>query len=151
MTTGTMIGNPLDAGFAALTSQDAYLRAIEIMLADPGVDLLLLQEELPRAPGTERKEANLRAVNEIAARAGKPIAFVSMISHGLTDYSREFACASLPNIAFLQETSKALAAASAVIAYGQQRDDRARHRRNHPNARGRNCQRISRRACGCTQ
>jgi acyl-CoA synthetase (NDP forming) len=120
MTTGTVVGNPLDSGFAALTSQDAYLRAIDIMLADPGVGLLLLQEELPRAPGTERKEANLRAVNEIAARAGKPIAFFSMISHGLTDYSRDLR-AQLPNIAFLQETSKALAAASAVIAYGQQR------------------------------
>jgi len=48
---------------------------------------VLLQEELPRGSGTERKEANLRAVNAIAARAGKPIAFVTMISHGLT-YSR---------------------------------------------------------------
>ena len=120
MTTGTVVGNPLDSGFAALTSQDAYLRAIDIMLADPGVGLLLLQEELPRAPGTERKEANLRAVNEIAAGAGKPIAFFSMISYGLTDYSRNLR-AELPHIAFLQETSKALAAASAVIAYGQQR------------------------------
>ena len=53
MSTGSVVGNPLDAGFAALTSQDAYLRAIELMLADPGVGLLLLQEELPRAPGTE--------------------------------------------------------------------------------------------------
>jgi acyl-CoA synthetase (NDP forming) len=120
MTTGTVVGNPLDAGFAALTSQDAYLRAIDIMLADAGVGLLLLQEELPRAAGTERKEANLRAVNEIAAKAAKPIAFFSMISYGLTDYSRNLR-ADLPNIAFLQETSKALAAASAVIAYGQQR------------------------------
>jgi acetyltransferase len=75
---------------------------------------------LPRAPGTERKESNLRAVNEIAAKAGKPIVFFSMISHGLTDYSRNLR-ADLPNIAFLQETSKALAAASAVISYGQQR------------------------------
>lgn len=123
MTTGTVVGNPLDAGFAALTSQDAYLRAIEALLADPGIDLLLLQEELPRAPGTERKEANLRAVNAIAARADKPIAFFSMISHGLTDYSRSLR-AELPNLAFLQETGKALSAASAVIANGQQRKNR---------------------------
>ena len=91
LSVGTVIGNPLDSGFAALTSADAYLRCVEIMLADPGIDMLLLQEELPRAPGTERKEANLRAVNEIAAKAGKPIAFVTMISHGLTDYSRDVA------------------------------------------------------------
>lgn len=50
MTTGTVVGNPLDAGFAALTSQDAYLRAIEIMLADAGIGLLLLAgRTAPRA------------------------------------------------------------------------------------------------------
>ena len=113
---GTIIGNPMDAGFAALTSQDAYLRCIETLLDDPGIDLLLLQEELPRSPGTERKESNLRAVNAIAARANKPIAFVTMISHGLTDYSRALR-AELPNVAFLQEIDKSLAAARSVIDY----------------------------------
>jgi len=111
---GTIVGNPLDAGFAALTSQDAYLRCIETLLTDPGIDMLLLQEELPRGPGTERKESNLRAVNDIAARAGKPIAFVTMISHGLTDYSRSLR-ADLRNVAFLQEIDKSMAAARAVI------------------------------------
>ncbi|HEX5281880.1 MAG TPA: acetate--CoA ligase family protein [Micropepsaceae bacterium] len=118
MTTGTVVGNPLDAGFAALTSQDAYLRAINIMLADPGVGLLLLQEELPRAAGTERKESNLRAVNEIAGKAGKPIAFFSMISHGLTDYSRTLR-AELANLAFLQETAKAIRTVSSLTALPQ--------------------------------
>ena len=113
---GTIVGNPMDAGFAALTSQDAYLRCIETLLIDPGIDLLLLQEELPRGPGTERKESNLRAVNEIAARAGKPVAFVTMISHGLTDYSRTLR-ADLRNVAFLQEIDKSMAAARAVIAH----------------------------------
>ena len=112
---GTIVGNPMDAGFAALTSQDAYLRCIETLLADPGIDLLLLQEELPRGPGTERKEANLRAVDAIAARAGKPIAFISMISHGLTDYSRALR-AELPHVAFLQEIEKSLAAVRSVTA-----------------------------------
>ena len=128
MTTGTVVGNPLDAGFAALTSQDAYLRAINIMLADPGVGLLLLQEELPRAAGTERKESNLRAVNEIAAKAGKPIAFFSMISHGLTDYSRTLR-AELPNLAFLQETAKAITTVSSLIAFAQVRPAAAPRRR----------------------
>jgi acyl-CoA synthetase (NDP forming) len=115
---GTIIGNPLDAGFAALTSQDAYLQCIETLLADPGIDVLLLQEELPRGPGTERKEANLRAVNEIAARANKPIAFVTMISHSLTDYSRNLR-AGLRNVAFLQEVDKSLDAVRAVIGYAE--------------------------------
>jgi acetyltransferase len=113
---GTIIGNPMDAGFAALTSQDAYLRCIETLLDDSRIDLLLLQEELPRGPGTERKESNLRAVNAIAARANKPIAFVTMISHGLTDYSRSLRT-ELPNLAFLQEIDKSLATARSVVDY----------------------------------
>jgi acyl-CoA synthetase (NDP forming) len=115
---GTIIGNPLDAGFAALTSQDAYLNCIETLLRDPGIDALLLQEELPRGPGTERKEANLKAVNAIAAQAGKPIAFVTMISHGMTDYSRSLR-SELPNVAFLQEIDKSLAAIRSVISHAQ--------------------------------
>ena len=107
LSVGSIIGNPLDAGFAALSSADAYIRCVEILLADDEIDILLLQEELPRSAGTERKEKNLRAVNELAARASKPIAFVSMISYGMNDYSRELR-ASLPNIAFLQEVDKAL-------------------------------------------
>ncbi len=107
LSVGSIIGNPLDAGFAALSSADAYIRCVEILLADEEIDILLLQEELPRSGGTERKEKNLRAVNELAARAKKPIAFVSMISYGMNDYSRDLR-ASLPNIAFLQEVDKAL-------------------------------------------
>jgi acetyltransferase len=118
LTVGTTIGNPLDAGFAALTSQDAYLKCVEILLDDPGIDLLLLQEELPRGPGTEKKEANLVAVNEIASRAKKPIAFVTMISHGLTDYARALR-AKLPYLAFLQEIDKSMEAARSLIDYAE--------------------------------
>ena len=116
LTVGTIIGNPLDSGFAALTSQSAYLQCVEILLGDPGIDLLLLQEELPRAPGTENKEANLKAVDAIAARSDKPVAFVTMISHGLTDYARQLRV-NLPHLALLQEIDKSLAAARAVIDY----------------------------------
>jgi acetyltransferase len=118
LTVGTIIGNPLDSGFAALTSQDAYLRCVEIMLDDPGIDVLILQEELPRAPGTERKESNLRAVDAIAAKAGKPIVFVSMISYGLTDYSRLLR-ADLPHLSFQQEVDKTMRALRSVVDYAQ--------------------------------
>jgi acetate---CoA ligase (ADP-forming) len=115
---GTIIGNPLDAGFAALTSQDAYLKCIERLLDDPGIDALLLQEELPRGPGTERKESNLRSVEAIAARAKKPVAFITMISHGLTDYSRTLR-AELPHLPFLQEFDKTLSAVRSVMDYAE--------------------------------
>ena len=107
LSVGSIIGNPLDAGFAALSSNEAYLRCVEALLADDDIDILLLQEELLRAPGSERKEQNLRSVNEIAAKSDKPIAYVSMVSYGLNDYSRKLR-ADLPNLAFLQEIDKSL-------------------------------------------
>lgn len=116
LTVGTIIGNPLDSGFAALTSQDAYVQCVEALLEDPGIDVLLLQEEIPRAPGTERKESNLRAVNEIVGRVKKPVAYVTMISHSVTDYSRELR-AQLPNLAIMQEVDKTICAVRAVVDY----------------------------------
>src|SRR5215469_3223391 len=85
---GTIIGNPLDSGFTGLTNRESYVKCVEAMLDDPGIDLVLLQAELPRAPGMDRAEANMRAIEQIAARAKKPIVQFSMGSHGLTDYGR---------------------------------------------------------------
>ena len=33
LTVGAIVGNPLDSGFAALTSQDTYVQCVEAMLA----------------------------------------------------------------------------------------------------------------------
>jgi acetyltransferase len=55
-------------------------------------------------------------VQLIAAHTRKPIAFVSMISHGLTDYSRALR-AELPHLAFLQEIDKAISAVRSVMDY----------------------------------
>ena len=115
---GTVIGNPLDSGFGALTSHETYVRCVETLLDDPGIDVLLLQEELLRAPEGGNKEANMRAVNELAARARKPIAFVTMISHGLNDYARELRDG-LRNVAFLQEADKSLRTVRSVISYAR--------------------------------
>src|SRR5262249_21272364 len=75
---GTSLGNPLDAGFAALSSSEAYFRGIEVLLSDPNIDVLLVQEELPPAPRLNNKVENLRKVDEMVVSAGKPIAVVSM-------------------------------------------------------------------------
>ena len=113
LSVGSIIGNPLDAGFAALSKEGAYLRCVEILLDDPDIDILLLQEELPRAAGTERKERNLREVNALAAKAKKPIAYVSMISYGLSDYSRNLR-REFTNLPFLQEVDRALRTMRAI-------------------------------------
>ena len=110
---GTSLGNPLDGGFTALSSAESYFRIIDILLSDPGIDALLVQEELPAAPGTNAKTENLRQVDALAATGGKPIAVVSMISYGFTDHTRGFR-AELKHLPVLQEVDKALKAVAAA-------------------------------------
>src|SRR5205085_6615944 len=88
---GTSLGNPLDAGFAALSSAQAYFRCIDVLLADPNIDVLILQEELPPAPRLNNKVENLRTVDKMVADgASKPVAIVSMISYMFTEHTKEF-------------------------------------------------------------
>jgi acyl-CoA synthetase (NDP forming) len=115
---GTIIGNPLDSGFTGLTNWEGYVKCVEAMLDDPGIDLVLLQAELPRAAGMDRAEANMRAVEAIATRAKKPIVQFSMGSHGLSDYSRDFR-RHLPHVPCLQEVDKTLRAVRAIGDYAR--------------------------------
>jgi acetyltransferase len=115
---GTFIGNPLDSGFAGLGSKEVYIECVSALLDDPAIDILLLQEELPRGPGSERKEANLHAVNALASHSKKPIVHVTMISHGLNDYSRALR-EQLPSIGFMQEVDKTLRAIRAISTHAE--------------------------------
>jgi acyl-CoA synthetase (NDP forming) len=115
---GTSLGNPLDAGFAALSSAEAYFKCIEILRADPNIDVLLLQEELPPQPRTNNKVDNLLQVDRMVAdKAQPPVAIVSMISYMFSEHTREFR-ARLPHLPVLQEIDKALKAAGAAGRYG---------------------------------
>jgi acyl-CoA synthetase (NDP forming) len=120
---GTSLGNPLDGGFTALSSAESYFRIIDILLCDPNIDALLVQEELPAAPGTNAKTENLRQVDALAAGGSKPIAVVSMISYGFTDHTRSFR-AELKHLPVLQEVDKALKAVAAAGRYGALRGRR---------------------------
>jgi acetyltransferase len=111
---GSLVSNPIDGGFGVLTSAENYLASIEAMQADPNLDLLLLQEALPREAGSARAESYIAMVEAYAAGgARKPIAFVTPVSHGQTDYSRALR-ARAPHVSFLQEANKALRAIVAV-------------------------------------
>ena len=115
---GTSLGNPLDAGFAALSSAEAYFRCIDILLSDPGIDLLLVQEELPLKEGQNAKAGNLRTVDRMVVEgSGKPVAVVSMASYMYSDFTRTFR-EGFPNLAVLHEVDKALKAAGHVGRYG---------------------------------
>jgi acetyltransferase len=113
---GTIIGNPLDAGFSAVTNHQIYRDTIAIMLDDPSIDLLIIQEELPRAPGHVFKETALRMVNSIFAEDHRPIAYFSIVPYGLDDYARELR-RELPHLAFLQEIGKTLRTVGYVHKY----------------------------------
>src|SRR4051794_39048318 len=114
LTVGSLVSNPIDGGFGVLTSADNYMASIEAMQADPNIDILLLQEALPREPGSARGEKYIQMANDYAAtRATKPIAFVTPTSHSQTDYSRALR-AKAPHVSFLQEANKALRAIASV-------------------------------------
>jgi acetate---CoA ligase (ADP-forming) len=111
---GSLVSNPIDGGFGVLTSAENYLASIEAMQADPDLDMLLLQEALPREPGSARGENYIAMVEAYAAAgASKPIAFVTPVSHGQTEYSRALR-ARAPHVSFLQEANKALRAIAGV-------------------------------------
>jgi acetyltransferase len=113
---GTIVGNPLDSGFTGLTSREGYVQCIEAMLDDPGIDVVLLQQEVPRAPGLDRHEGNMRAADAVVARGRKPVVLFSMGSYGYSDYSRAFRT-QLPHLACLQEVDKTLRTVRAVSDY----------------------------------
>jgi acetate---CoA ligase (ADP-forming) len=114
LTVGSLVSNPIDGGYGVLTSADNYMASIEAMQADPNVDLVILQEALPREPGSDRAEHYIQLVDAYAAtKARKPILFCSPTSHSQTDYSRALR-AKAPHVSFLQEANKALRAIATV-------------------------------------
>jgi acetyltransferase len=122
LSVGSLVSNPIDGGFGVLSSADNFMASIDALQADPSVDMVLVQEALPRAPGSERAEHYIRLADDYAAtKATKPIAFVTPISHGQTDYSRALR-AEAPHVSFLQEAYKALRAIASVA----RRDERER-------------------------
>ncbi|MBX9777697.1 MAG: acetate--CoA ligase family protein [Xanthobacteraceae bacterium] len=111
---GSLVGNPTDGGYGVLTSADNYINSIDAMQADPNVDIVLVQEQIPREAGAGRAEAYVGLLeNYVATRAKKPIAFCAPASHGHTDFSRALR-AKAPHVSFLQEANKALRAIAAV-------------------------------------
>src|SRR5690349_16814551 len=76
---GSIVGNPLDAGFAAVVDPSVYMQSIKIMIDDPDTDIVIIDAELPKAPH-ELRERNLRIVNEMAGHGGKPVIYISAMS-----------------------------------------------------------------------
>lgn len=112
---GSIVGNPLDAGFAAVVDPSVYMKSIEIMIDDPDTDIVIIDAELPKAPH-ELRERNLRIVNEMAGRANKPVIYISAMSIGFTEFTKGLR-KSLPNVAVMQGLDRAVGAIKSLIEY----------------------------------
>jgi acyl-CoA synthetase (NDP forming) len=116
---GSLVSNPIDGGFGVLSSDDNYKASIAALQADPNIDMILIQENLPREPGSDRAERYIHTVEAIVAGgAPKPIAIITPVSHSQSDYSRALR-AQVPHVSFLLEVNKSLRA----IASAARRDE----------------------------
>jgi acetate---CoA ligase (ADP-forming) len=118
---GSIVGNPLDAGFAAVVDPSVYMQSIKIMIDDPDTDIVIIDSELPKAPH-ELRERNLRIVNEMAARASKPVIYISAMSIGFTEFTKALR-KSLPHIAVMQGMDRAVTAIKSLIDYARLRKE----------------------------
>ncbi|OKO72005.1 acetate--CoA ligase family protein [Bradyrhizobium sp. NAS96.2] len=112
---GSIVGNPLDAGFAAVVDPSVYMKSIKIMIDDPDTDIVIIDAELPKAPH-ELRERNLHIVNEMAGQANKPVVYISAMSIGFTDFTKGLR-KSLPNVAVMQGLDRAVGAIKSLIEY----------------------------------
>ena len=118
---GSIVGNPLDAGFAAVVDPSVYIESIRIMIDDPDTDIVIIDSELPKAPH-ELRERNLRIVNEMAEAASKPVVYISAMSIGFTEFTKGLR-KSLPHIAVMQGMDRAVGAIKALIEYASLRKE----------------------------
>jgi acetate---CoA ligase (ADP-forming) len=114
---GSIVGNPLDAGFAAVVDPSVYMQSIKIMIDDPDTDIVIIDSELPKAPH-ELRERNLRRVNDMAATANKPVIYISAMSIGFTEFTKGLR-QSLPHIAVMQGLDRAVGAIKSLIEYAR--------------------------------
>src|SRR5262249_46405884 len=112
---GSIVGNPLDAGFAAVVDPSVYMQSIKLMIDDPDTDIIIIDAEFPKAPH-ELRERNLRIVNEMAGRAAKPVIYISAMSIGFTEFTKGLR-RSLPNLTVMQGMDRAVTAVKSLIDY----------------------------------
>src|SRR6201747_2492483 len=118
---GSIVGNPLDAGFAAVVDPSVYMQSIRVMIDDPDTDIVIIDSELPKALH-EVRERNLRTVNEMAGAASKPVVYISTMSIGFTEFTKALR-KSVPHVAVMQGLDRAVGAIKALIDYASLRKE----------------------------
>ncbi|WP_416377607.1 acetate--CoA ligase family protein [Bradyrhizobium symbiodeficiens] len=118
---GSIVGNPLDAGFAAVVDPSVYMKSIKLMIDDPDIDIVIVDAELPKAPH-ELRERNLRIVDEMARQGGKPVIYISAMSIGFTEFTKSLR-KSLPHLAVMQGMDRAVTAIKSLLDYARLRKE----------------------------
>ena len=119
---GSIVGNPLDAGFAAVVDPSVYMSSIKIMIDDPDTDIVIIDAELPKAPH-ELRERNLRIVNDMAGAASASPWSISARCRSASPNSPRALRKSLPNIAVMQGLDRAVGAIKSLIEYASLRKE----------------------------
>ncbi len=112
---GSIVGNPLDAGFAAVVDPTVYMQSVKLMIEDPDTDIVIIDAEFPKAPH-ELRERNIRLINEMAGAASKPVVYVSAMSVGVNEFTKQLR-KSVPNVAYMLGTDRAVSAIKQLIDY----------------------------------
>ena len=118
---GSIIGNPLDAGFAAVVDPSVYMKSIKLMIDDPDIDIVIVDAEFPKTPH-EQRERNLRIVNDMASRASKPVIYISAMSIGFSEFTKGLR-KSLPHLVVMQGMDRAVTAIKSLLAYAKLRKE----------------------------
>ncbi|MBB4378785.1 acetyltransferase [Bradyrhizobium sp. SBR1B] len=118
---GSIVGNPLDAGFAAVVDPSVYMKSIKLMIDDPDIDIVIVDAELPKAPH-ELRERNLRIVDDMARQGGKPVIYISAMSIGFTEFTKTLR-KSLPHLAVMQGMDRAVTAIKSLLDYARLRKE----------------------------
>jgi acetate---CoA ligase (ADP-forming) len=112
---GSIVGNPLDAGFAAVVDPSVYMQSIKLMIDDPDIDVVIIDAEFPKTPH-ELRERNLRIVNGMAGQAAKPVIYISAMSIGFTEFTKGLR-RQLANLTVMQGMDRAVTAIKSLINY----------------------------------
>jgi acyl-CoA synthetase (NDP forming) len=112
---GSIVGNPLDAGFAAVVDPSVYMQSIKLMIDDPDIDIVIIDAEFPKTPH-ELRERNLRIVNGMAGQAAKPVIYISAMSIGFTEFTKGLR-RQLANLTVMQGMDRAVTAIKSLINY----------------------------------
>ena len=122
---GQPISNPLDANGYLNRPLEDVLKVVDAIYNDPGVDMVLFQEDLPPHEGANdanrrraaRVLATLEAIdNRFLGPDRKPFALTSPASYDLTEFSRT-GRKRFPHVPCLNEPERAFRAIRAVMDY----------------------------------